>query len=218
MDKIKLASGLIAIGFHGEKSNIEKTKFPIYLANKLAENEKVLFLNWNNYSRKLEQILTGLGWHKNPNLQINTSVNYFGLESFFDIIDLIESEDYKTIFIDDIFSFTMGDVQKFEDRDLVIKTLKFISDRFLVIIVFQMNIDDKMFLNSNYVYEVEPELGYFNWSRMIINDCEQVFAIKNLTGIIDDETDEFYQDETYRIYELKNDSDITENYIINLKK
>ena len=70
MNDLKLSNGLIAIGYGGTSSDTDQTKFSLVLANKLAKNENVLFLNWNNYSRKLEKINRELGILKNEKLEI----------------------------------------------------------------------------------------------------------------------------------------------------
>lgn len=218
MKKIALRNGLIAVGSSRNNSSIENSKFTLFLAHQIAQNEKVLYLNWCSYSKKLEEIIKSLGLKKINNLDINTYLHYFSLSSFFEIIDLIEKNDYKTIFIDDLSNFTRNNSLSDLDKDLVIKTLNFLVERFSTRIIFLMQIDNESFLNNDYVYKFEPELGFFNWSRMIKNDCNQVIAFNNMNGYIDGETDEFYDEETYKVYELKNETNILENYIINLKK
>ena len=103
MERLKLSNGLVAIGYGGISENKDQTKFSLRLANQLAEKENVLFLNWNNYSRKLEKIIKKLGIEKNQKLEINTRIEYFGLASFLNIAELIESNGFTTFFSDTFF-------------------------------------------------------------------------------------------------------------------
>jgi hypothetical protein len=216
MERLKLSDGLVAIGYGAFINNIDQTKLALILANKLAKKENVLFLNWNNYFNKLERIFTDLGIKKSENLEINTDVSYFGLSSFLDIAELIEKFYFSTIFIDNVLSFTSGKAKNYEDRDLLIKSLKFITERYSVRIVFNVAIDADVFSYSSFGDENVIELGYFRWSRRIINDCEQVIAIQNIAGELDGEIGERYELDTYKIYNLKNREDKIESHIITL--
>ena len=103
MEKLKLSEGLIAIG---AAEMAGKTSFAIRLANLLAKKERVLFLNWTDYADRLHQIITKSNNSVNDKLDINTNVGYFNIESFIEIMELIETHNYSTIFIDDINYFT----------------------------------------------------------------------------------------------------------------
>lgn len=216
MDRLKLSKGIIAIGYGGTIDTKNQTKISLVLANKLAKKEKVVFLNWNNYSRKLEKMITKLDIIKNEKLEINTSIDYFGLSSFLNITELIEQRGFTTIFIDNIFSYTLNELKSFEERNLLIKSFRFITERYSIRIVFNIKIESDVFYNSYIADENTAELGYFNWCRKIITDCEQVIAIQNIEGCVNGETDEQYQQNTFKIFDLKNENDETKNYLIKL--
>ena len=96
MERLELSEKLIAIG---AVEGVGKTRFAINLANQLAEKEKVLFINWTDYSEKLHKILQQSGKTINDNLDINTHVGYFDVNSILEIIDLIEFHNYSTILL-----------------------------------------------------------------------------------------------------------------------
>lgn len=218
MERLKLSNGLIAIGYGGTSNSLDQTNFSLLLANRLAKNENVLFLNWNNYSRKLNSIIKNLGVEKNEKLEINTSVGFFGIASFLSITESIEESNYTTIFLDNVLSFASEEYKISEpaNRDLLIKALKFIVDRYSVRIVFNVTIDPEMFSYTYYEHENVIDLAYFKWSRKIINECEQVIALQNLEGSINRETYEHYNKNTFKVFNLKNKNDEMENYILTL--
>lgn len=206
---LKLSNGLVAFG---AENRYEKTKTSINLANYLAKNEKVLFLNWTDYSDKLEAMLTN---KINKNLWINTQVNYFNIGSFLTIIDLIESYNFTTIIIDDIDYFLQGDSNCYfsnEEKDNLIKALKFISDKYNIRVLFNVEVKH----NSNKQDSFALELADFAWSRLILNDCDQVLAIKNLDGIENINNKENYTINCFHIYSLKEKSVAIENSIITI--
>lgn len=212
MERLELSEKLIAIG---AVEGVGKTRFAINLANQLAEKEKVLFINWTDYSEKLHKILQQSGKTINDNLDINTHVGYFDVNSILEIIDLIEFHNYSTIFIDDINYFIQSETVSFlgqEYRDQAIKALKYIVDRYSVRIIFNITIDVNV-SNSNYH---QPNLGDFAWSRLIINDCDQVIALTNLSPVVNYETGEYYNYNTLEIFNLKNHKCEVESFKINL--
>ncbi len=171
MEKIKLSKGLIAIGGN-EKSG--KTSFSILLANKIAKKEKVLFLNWKDYADRLHQIIRNNGEIVNNFLDINTNIEYFSVGSFIKIMELIDINKYSFIFIDDINYFTQTgnlfselDQYNTYGKNSAIRALRFIVDKFKVNVIFNIEIDTNE----------TPQLADFAWSRLIINECDQVLAI-----------------------------------------
>lgn len=219
MERLKLSNGLIAIGFGGS-SNIEQTKFSLKLANDIAQNENVLFLNWNNYSKKLNEILLSLNVKKSKKLEINTNVNYFGVDSFLDIIELIEQKKFTTIFIDNTSSFSTKEriIDEYGNRETLLKAFTFLSIKYSVRIVFNIQIDPEIYNYSFNIEENEIDLGYFRWSRRTITECNQVIAVQNIEGYMDGETGEIFESDTFKVFNLKNDNDIIENYIVRINK
>ena len=217
MMKIKPNEKFIALGSSEQIESMDRTKLPLVWANNLANEEKVLFINWSQYDSKLSNFLESIELDKSKNLRIDTQIDYFGLRSFFEIIEAVEKENYKSIFIDDVFSFSACKELSYYDRSLVIKTLKFITKIYDVRVVIHVPIDSRMFLTSDYLYKYDPELGYFNWCRLLINDCDQVIAFQDLSGFPIRDTQELYEEYSYKIFYLKDTTTEIDNSIINLK-
>lgn len=136
MNRLKL-SGLVSFG--GAKG-IGKTRFLLKLANSIANKEKVLFLSWQDCKENLSNIIHSIDGSVHPNLNINTSLNYFNVGTFLEIIEIIQKKKYTIIFIDDIENFTQNDY-------------------------------------SDFFSEENISISKFNWSRKIINDCDQIISI-----------------------------------------
>jgi len=197
MEKLTLSKGLIAIGAV-EKGN--KTTYAIRLANELAKKEKVLYLNWTDFADRLHYLIKKGGSDINKNLDINTNIGYFDVGSFITIMELIETNNYSTIFIDDInyFSQSGAEFDVFDEinsngKDNVIRALRYIADKLNVRVVFNITI---------YANET-PKLADFVWSRLIINDCDQVIALNE-------------NDNNLEIFNLKNEKLEIEKYEIEL--
>jgi hypothetical protein len=170
-------SGLIALG--GAKG-IGKTRFLLKLANSMANNEKVLFLSWQDCEENLSNIIHSIDGSIHPNFDINTSLNYLNVGTFLEILEIIQKNKYTTVFFDDIENFTQNDYQDFfcEEKDNAIEALKYIANLINTTIVFATTIDS----------EEDISISKFNWSRKIINDCEQIIAISRPShfGYIED--------------------------------
>lgn len=197
MEKLTLSNGLIAIGAV-EKGN--KTTYAIQLANELAKEEKVLYLNWTDFADRLHYLIKKGGSDVNKNLDINTNIGYFDVGAFITIMELIETNNYSTIFIDDInyFSQSGSEFDVFDEinsngKDNVIRALRYIVDKLNVRVVFNITI------NANET----PKLADFAWSRLIINDCDQVIAINENKNNLE-------------IFNLKNEKLEIEKYEIKL--
>lgn len=77
------------------------------------------------------------------NLNINTDIGYFSMDSFLKIIDLIECYNFKTIFIDDINYYMKSDSDCYFGQELkeeVLRAFRFIVDRYAVNIIFTIKI------------------------------------------------------------------------------
>ncbi|MGZ2370410.1 hypothetical protein ACXR6G_11525 [Ancylomarina sp. YFZ004] len=170
-------SGLIALG--GAKG-IGKTRFLLKLANSIANNEKVLFLSWQDCEENLSNILHSIDGSIHPNFDINTSLNYLNVGTFLEILKIIQKGKYTTIFVDDIENFTQNDYQDFfcDEKDNAIEALKYIANLINTTIVFATTIGS----------EEDISISKFNWSRRIINDCDQIIAISRPShfGYIED--------------------------------
>ena len=176
MDRIKL-SGLVAFG--GAKG-IGKTRLLLKLTNHIAQNEKVLFLSWQDCKVNLSNIIRSIDGSIHSNLDINTSLNYLNVGTFLELLEIIQKDKYTTVFIDDIENFTQNDYHDFfsEEKDDAIKALRYISNTNNTTIVFATTIGS----------EEDISISRFNWSRNIINDCDQIIAISRPShfGYIED--------------------------------
>lgn len=196
MNKI-FENGLIAIGA------VElgyKTAFAIQLANDIAKKEKVLYLNWTDYADHLHHQIKKSGQEVSKNLDINTNVGYFDAGSFINIMELIEINNYTTVFIDDINTYSQsGDMYtEFDEinsngKDNVIRALRYIVDKMKV----------RVFFNITITTDNLPKLKDFVWSRLIINDCDQVIALNKI-------------DNKLEIFKLKNQNLEIEKHEIKL--
>lgn len=201
MNRIKLSNGLIAIG---GALKIGKTNFSLKLANHLALTEKILFLSWQDCKDNLEATIVRMGDTINENLDINTSLDNLNVGSFLELISIIEDNKYTSIFIDDIENFTQYNFKDMfsEQKDSSIKAMKYIVNTLNVRII----------LNTTILYDRwEPTLRLFDWSRSIINDCNQILAIYRPAyfGITQDDEGNSLLDKI-EILNLKNDNCLKE--------
>lgn len=209
MNKLDLSNRLIALG--GVK-RIGKTHFSLRLSNYIAQSEKVLFLSWQECKENLNFILKEMGEPIHRNLSINTSIGYFNVATFLGLIKLIRDNSYTTIFIDDIESFTHNDFSDFfsEEKDSSITALEYIVNELKVRVIFNTVI-------NSYCKEY-PSIKDFDWSRRIINNCDQVLAIyrPSFFGIIEDENGKSLQ-ECIEIFSLKNKNHKPKRFLLDNK-
>ena len=202
MNRLKLSNGLIAFG--GDRG-VGKTRFLLKLANHLAFNEKVLFVSYTDYTQRLEHILKGIDGAINPNLELNTTLGYYCVESFIEFIEYIEDGGFTTVIIDDVEHYSLSPAGTFSypGKDGIVDALLFISHRIKVRVVFSIR------LVSNYLDDAisAPTLQNFIWSREIINQCSQIYAFyrPSLNGIIEDDMGVIYQ-EQIDVISLKNET------------
>jgi hypothetical protein len=172
MERIQLSKGLIAIG---GSAGIGKTRFTLKLANQLSKNEKVLFISYQDYREHSVSILEEMGDQQNKNLKITTNIGYFNVASILQLIKHIETNSFTTVFIDDIDGFKRGQFIDFndEEKNSVIEALGFIAKLLDVRIVFNLTLK---WYNSSFQF-IRPGLRDFDWSRNIVTDCTQIYAI-----------------------------------------
>jgi KaiC/GvpD/RAD55 family RecA-like ATPase len=198
MDRLKLSSGLIAFG--GEKG-IGKTRFALKLGNHLARAEKVLFLSYQDYSEKLITDIREMDGFISDNLEVNTSMDYYGVGSFLEIIKYVEAGDFRTVIIDDLFSFNRDQFYEFDDhgRDAAVDALLYLVTQLKIRLVFNIDIHSS---HQNHT----PRIRDFNWSRKIVNNCSQILALYRPAhfGITEDENGNSLED-LIEIYDLKNE-------------
>ncbi len=197
---IYLKNNLIAIGGYKDAG---KTAFALQLANRIAENEKVLYLSWQDYGANLQSQILQFSNKIADNLDINTQVDYYSVRSFIQILELIEEKGYTTLFIDDVDSFKYGTISNSYydyENNAIIETLKYIAEKYTIRLIFTLRIPESEDLTIS--------LRDFAWSRLIVNDCEQVISIYKNT--------ELEENCIYLSYLKGKDLEI-QNEIINLK-
>src|SRR6056297_2614543 len=96
MNHIKLSKGLILLS--GMKG-IGKTRFSLKLGNFIAQKEKVLYLSFDDYKVKLQLLLRQMDTVVNKNFEINSCLDEFCIETYLEILKLIEEKNYSTIII-----------------------------------------------------------------------------------------------------------------------
>jgi hypothetical protein len=203
MNRLKLSNGLIVFG--GDRG-AGKTRFLLKLANYLALSEKVLFVSYTDYTERLEHILQGIDGIINPNLELNTTLGYYCVDSFIELIEHIEDGEFTTVIIDDVEHYSLSPAGTFSypGKDGIVDALLFISTRIKVRVVFSTR------LVSNYLDDAfsAPTLQNFIWSREIINQCEQIYAIHRPTlyGIVEDKEEGFFYKDRIEVVSLKNET------------
>ncbi|MDY0201296.1 MAG: hypothetical protein RBR40_09940 [Tenuifilaceae bacterium] len=171
MERIKLSNGLVAFG--GAKG-VGKTRFLLKLANYLAKTGKVLFVSYSDYKERLEHVIKGIDGTINSNLELNTHLGYYCVESFLELIEYIEEGDFKTVIIDNAECYSLNPAGTFSypGKDGVVDALLFISNRLKVRVMFTSYLVSNSFTED---YS-SPTLNNFIWSREIVNQCEQIYV------------------------------------------
>lgn len=200
MDQLKLSQGLIAFG---GIEGVGKTRFMLKLANYLAKREKVLYLSYQDYSEKLVTIVRNIDGIVYENLEVNTSMDYYGIGCFLEIIKHKKSKGFKTLIVDDIDSFNRNQFYEFDEngKDNAIEGLLYLANHLNIRIIFIIDV------KSTFQYKI-PRVRDFNWSRRMINDCSQILALYRpiYLGITEDENGKSSAD-LIEVYSLKNDND-----------
>ena len=100
MQKQELHKGLNIISCEEEGSKIINL---LKLANKLALDNKLLFISWEHSSTELQKHFTNLEEPKNINLDIYTQFEYLDASSFVAIFDMIGAGSYSIVFLEGIY-------------------------------------------------------------------------------------------------------------------
>lgn len=208
MERIKLSKGVIAFG---GSAGIGKTRFMLKLANHLAKNEKVLYVSYQDYREHSVSIMEEMGDQLHKNLKITTNIGYFNVASILQLIKHIETNSFSTVFIDDIDGFKRGQFIDFneEDRNSVIEALVFIAKLLDIRIVFNLSLK---WYNSSFQF-IRPGLRDFDWSRNIVSECAQVYAINRpFFYEISEDEDGNSVENLIEIISLKNEQNKTKIY------
>lgn len=205
MDRIKISNGVIAVaGAKGEG----KTRFMLKYANFLAKKERVLFLCYQDYSERLKHILTCIDGEICNNLQINTHLEFYTVESFINLVEYIKKEGFNTVIIDSIETYSP--LQQPYNANEVVNSLIFIVKQTQARVIFTINLHENFNVGNSVS---RPNLSDFIWPRAIINQCSQIYAIFRPAyhGLTVDEDDNMLFD-SIELHSLKNE--MHKHYVI----
>lgn len=200
METINLQNGLIAVGgSEGEG----KSSVCLKLANDLAKSENVLFIGYQDYKEKLERLIENFDGSISENLVINTDFEYFGVDAFVELMQLLESNPISTVFIDNSDFLNKYDPwdKAYGDVDEFVNAMAFLSSHFNIRLVFTVNITKEAPHSRKH-----PMLKDFNSSRHIANKCDQVLGIYRpfYYGFTEDDSGEPIHKNQLDIFDLKN--------------
>lgn len=172
MNRIKLSNGLIAFG--GDRA-VGKTRFLLKLANHLASAERVLFVSYADYTERLEYTLKSIDGFISRNLELNTTLGYYYVESFIELFEYIEYGKFTTVIIDNVEHYSLLPAGRFSypGREGIVDALLFIRNKLNVRVIFSTRIISTD-LSDDFS---EPTLQNFIWPSDIINQCDQIYAI-----------------------------------------
>ncbi|MDA3892057.1 MAG: hypothetical protein PF517_10385 [Salinivirgaceae bacterium] len=209
INELKLAKGLIAIG--GRKGE-GKTIFILHLSNNLAKTERVLFVSYQDYHSKLEEMVIKIDKNGvNKNLILNTTLDYYeddyvGMQ----MIKQIKDNEISTIIIDDIHDFVGDDYS----INKAIVGLKHLSEFLNIRIIFTINTSKN---DIEYSQGERLKIRDFRW-RSVVNECDEIYAIYRPTafGFTEDESGYISPNDT-EFYSLKNAINIEHEWVFNIK-
>ncbi len=209
MEQLNIGNGITAFG---SKNMDDLTWFTLKWANSIAKTKKVLYLNWTDYAEKLIHFLEWADGKVELNLTINTSFNRFEVSTCLDIFQYIKSQPADIVFFDNIsaFNFDMQDTDYVFEIKPILKYIQFLINELDIKVVFNLPIYDNYSTYRSYgKAEVPPTLN--NFSRTIVNNCDQVYGFFRLysLGFSEDEMGESTFDKI-EIYNIKNPNNQTQ--------
>ncbi len=205
LNQINLSEGLILLG-GADKTG--KTRFATKLGNFLAEKEKVLFLCFDEYEEKIRFIASDIDREIRDNFEVY-GADEFCLETYLDILSLLEENNYSTIIIDKLNTLlpeyrTMAGAFDIDlDIQTIIDSLQFIIRQFKcrIILVYEL----KQMRHSS-CKDDRAKLKDFRFPRSLVNRCNQIFFYNYpfLGGITEDE-EGYSLINHIELYNLKNE-------------
>jgi len=184
IDRLNLSNGLIVLG---ARPGMGLTRLTLKLANQLATKERVLFITYQEHRSRLDKLVTSFSTDKNQNLHINSSFQFFDYDYFKSLKELHLRDHISTLFIDDLNNFI--DFDQEDDRhikDYIICELRGLSEESDIRIVVNLSLSKSVEYRGG---TMRPMIRDFRWSRRIVNDCTQVFALYRPAyyGIVENE-------------------------------
>lgn len=215
MKQIQLSEGLILLS--GEK-RMGKTRLSLKLANYLAQNEKVLFLNFDDYEERLRLFLLESEYTVNENLHINTTLEGFSMETYMELLSILEKNNYSTIIIDEFEKYIdsyRGYINvEYDLNKVVTEALLFLVRHFKCRIIINYKLNQYQ-VNFNWGVEY-PGLDNIKYPRVLVNECAQIFYlfIPSKAGFSEDDEGNSLAD-NIELHSLKNKDHLEELLILN---
>ncbi len=205
MEQLSIAKGLTVIG---SRYTEDLTWLTLKWANYLAKTDKVLFLNWTYYTKKLNNFLEESDGKVEPNLTINTSFNKLEISTCIELFGYIKNQNFDIVFFDNIdaFRFDIHGDDNYSEKP-VLDFMQFLINELSIKIIFNTSLHDNYLdYSKDYMTREAPVLK--NFSRDMVNNCEHIYGFVRLfsLGIEQDETGKSTFDKL-EIHNLKNPSD-----------
>jgi hypothetical protein len=205
--------------------NVGITKFAIKLGNYLAKKEKLLYLTFNEYEEKIRFMASEMESDRKVENNFEVySANEFCLETYLDILSLIEKNNYSTIIIDNLNSLysiyhRSGDGECDINMQIrtIIDSLHFMIRQFKCRIILVHEINDMRYSFSDDF--CRAKLNDFVFHRHLVNNCNQIlfYNYPYLKGYIEDSEGESMINRI-ELYSLKNENHTEEILILDNSK
>jgi len=221
MNQIQLSEGLILLS--GIKNLGGRTRFSLKLGNSIAQKEKVLYLSFDEYKEKLQLMLKQMDVKLNKNFEINSCLNEFCIETYLEILTLIEANNYSTIIINKLntllpdYRLMVGEFDFDFTLQTVIDSLLFIIRQFNCRIIL---VDELPMHKINLqILSESAKLSDIRFPRVLVNSCTQIFYLcyPAELGCIEDQDGNDISDRI-ELYNLKNENHEEELIILNNKE
>jgi replicative DNA helicase len=173
LNRLKLSKNGIIV--FGSRPGMGLTKITLKIANDLAKSEKVLFISYQTYKKKLVNIITQQDESVSPLLTINTELKFFEYGLSKDIKKLIKNTSAQTIFIDDLDGM-LGESFELskEDKDNFLIELVSVAKETNACIILNYCLTRKL---EYRIQNKKPILQDFIWSRNLIEITKQIYSI-----------------------------------------
>jgi hypothetical protein len=164
------------------------TTLTLQLANQLARENKTVFITYQDYAESLRAILLEKGEVVSDNLHFNTILSYYQPDFVTDLKEIIISEGYSNVILDDLPSL-LGEQNQL-DADMkneLIESLKRLATVLQIRLILNTSLPDQVESRGG---DRKPMIRDFTWSRNLIHAADQVLALyrPGYYGITEDES------------------------------
>jgi hypothetical protein len=221
MEQINLSKKLTMLS---SLRNVGTTQFATKLGNYLAKKEKVLYLTFTEYEEKIRFMASEMDSIVEDNFEVYAA-DEFCLETYLDILTLLEKNNYSTIIIDNLNSLypeyrTMaGEFDTDINIQTIVDSLQFMIRQFKCRIILVYELDQMRIRSYN---DYRAKLNDFRFPRSLVNNCNQIFFYNYpyLKGYTEDEEGKSLINHI-ELYSLKNENHkeellILDNSLLNI--